>query len=75
MLKKFLVGVGLLATATFGVSVGAGAAPNPSPTAVDHTGTGCATVIANNPNAGPDAHMSAVGAANFSAVGEAFCGL
>ena len=25
MLKKFLVGVGLLATATFGVSAGAGA--------------------------------------------------
>ena len=53
----------------------ASAAPNPSPVAPTHTGTACTSVLTNNPNTGPGAHISEQGAANFGAVGAAMCGL
>jgi nitrous oxide reductase accessory protein NosL len=53
----------------------AGAVPNPNPTAPEHTGTACAMVLTNNPNTGPNAHLSDIGGTNFFAVGAAFCGL
>jgi hypothetical protein len=60
------------ALATAGV---AGAAPSPNPAAPAHTGNACAAVLTNNPNTGPNGHISDVGGTNFSAVGAAFCGL
>jgi hypothetical protein len=51
------------------------AAPTPNPVAPQHTTTACQKVIANNPNAAPGGHISDQGAANFGAVGGAFCGL
>ena len=53
----------------------ASAAPNPSPVAPAHTGTACASVLTNNPNTGPGAHISEQGGAHFGAVGAAMCGL
>jgi hypothetical protein len=53
----------------------AGAAPNPNPAAPEHTGNACAAVLTNNPNTGPNGHISDVGGGNFFAVGAAFCGL
>lgn len=51
------------------------AAPNPSPVAPAHTGTACANVLANNPQAGSDSHSAPPAQANFFAVGAAFCGI
>ena len=65
----------LAATAALTTAGFAGAAPNPNPTAPEHTGTACAAVLANNPNAGPNGHISDVGGSNLFAVGAAFCGL
>jgi hypothetical protein len=53
----------------------ASAAPSPSPVAPTHTGTACTSVLTNNPNTGPAAHISEQGGSNFGAVGAAFCGL
>jgi hypothetical protein len=56
-------------------AVPATAAPNPSPVAPAHTGTGCANVLAHNPQAGDDSHSAPQGQENFFAVGAAFCGI
>lgn len=60
------------ALATAGVAL---AAPDPNPAAPEHTGTACDAVLTNNPNAGPNGHISDVGATNLFAVGASFCGL
>jgi hypothetical protein len=68
--------VAVLASAAALTTAGfAGAAPTPSPAAPEHTGTACAAVLTNNPNAGPNGHISDIGGTNFFAVGAAFCGL
>jgi hypothetical protein len=56
-------------------TVPAVAAPNPSPVAPTHTGTACASVLANNPQAGEDSHSAPPAQENFFAVGAAMCGL
>jgi hypothetical protein len=76
MVKKVLVSAGLATVVTLGLSASAWAAhPNPNPNAPDHVGTACTNVIARNPNAGPNGHISDTGATNFAAVGAAMCGL
>lgn len=56
-------------------AVPAVAAPSPSPVAPAHTGTGCANVLAHNPQTGDDSHQAPQGQENFFAVGAAFCGI
>lgn len=56
-------------------AVPAVAAPNPSPAAPAHTGTACANVLANNPQAGANSHSAPPAQENFLAVGAAMCGL
>ena len=75
MVKKVLIGVGLLSMATFGLAAGAGAQPNPNPNAPAHVGTACASVLSNNPNTGPGGHISDTGGTHFGDVGAALCGL
>ena len=67
------------ALATLAISalaaVPAVAAPNPSPVAPAHTGTACASVLANNPQASENSHSAPPAQENFAAVGAAMCGL
>jgi hypothetical protein len=56
-------------------AVPAQAAPNPNPVAPAHTGTACATVLANNPQAGPDPRSAPPAQQNFFNVGAVFCGI
>ena len=56
-------------------TVSAAAAPNPSPVAPTHTGTACANVLANNPQAGPGSHSAPPAQENFFQVGAVFCGI
>jgi hypothetical protein len=74
-MRKLLLGAGLIAAATLGLSAGAWAAPNPNPNAPAHAGTACASVLGHNPNTGPFGHSSPVGGENFGNVGAALCGL
>jgi hypothetical protein len=74
-MKNVFVGAGLVATVTLGLSGSAWAAPNPNPSAPAHAGTACTNVLGNNPNTGPDGHISPTGGAHFLAVGSTFCGL
>ena len=72
-MRKLLVGAGLIATATLGLSAGAWAAPNPNPHAPHETP--CASVLSHNPNTGPFGHISPIGGEKFGNVGAALCGL
>jgi hypothetical protein len=74
-MKKLLVSAALSGAALFGWSATAWAVPNPNPSGPAHTGTACSNVFTNNPNAGPNPHISPTGGANFFNVGAAFCGL
>jgi hypothetical protein len=74
-LKQVIVGAGVLATVTLGLSASAWAAPNPNEIAPAHTGTACTHVLSNNPNTQPGGHISPTGIENFLAVGATFCGL
>jgi opacity protein-like surface antigen len=71
-MKRIALAVALVIVAS---AAPAAAAPNPNPNAPAHTGTACANVLANNPNTGPDGHISDVGGQHFSDVGAAMCGL
>jgi hypothetical protein len=77
MIKKSGIAVALaLAVSTIWIpAVPAGAAPNPSPVAPAHTGTACASVLANNPQAGADSHSAPPAQENFFEVGAVFCGI
>jgi hypothetical protein len=77
MIKKSRTAVALaLAVSAICIpAVPAAATPNPSPVAPAHTGTACANVLANNPQAGPGSHSAPPAQENFFAVGAAFCGL
>jgi hypothetical protein len=77
MIKKRGTVVALaLALSTIWIpAVPAGAAPNPSPVAPAHTGTACANVLANNPQAGPGSHSAPPAQENFFEVGAVFCGI
>jgi hypothetical protein len=75
-MRKMFIGASLGAIATLTLCASAGAQPNPSPSAPAHSGTGCASVLSNNPNTAPDGfHQSPTGGGHFLAVGEALCGL
>ena len=71
-MKRYALAAAVIILAT---AAPAAAAPHPNPTAPAHTGTACAHVLSQNPNAGPNGHSSDVGGAHFFAVGAAFCGL
>jgi len=73
-MKRMIVAISMLAL-VLGPAVTATAAPNPSPVAPAHTGTACANVLANNPQAGSDSHSAPPAQENFFAVGAAFCGI
>jgi len=73
-MKRIIVAIPVLVL-VLGPAVTAAAAPNPSPVAPAHTGTACANVLANNPQAGPDSHSAPPAQENFFAVGAAFCGI
>jgi hypothetical protein len=73
-MKRMIVATSMLAL-VLGPAVTAAAAPNPSPVAPAHTGTACANVLANNPQAGSDSHSAPPAQENFFAVGAAFCGI
>jgi len=75
MIKKTCAAGAMSLALTLAAAVPAMAGPNPSPVAPTHTGTACANVLANNPQAGEDSHSAAPAQANFGAVGAAFCGL
>ncbi|HEY3261059.1 MAG TPA: hypothetical protein VGJ95_12470 [Pseudonocardiaceae bacterium] len=77
MIKKSGAAVALaLAISTIWIpALPAGAAPNPSPVAPAHTGTACANVLANNPQAGPGSHSAPPAQENFFQVGAVFCGI
>ena len=73
-MKRMIVATSML-TLVLGPAVTAAGAPNPSPVAPAHTGTACANVLANNPQAGSDSHSALPAQQNFLAVGAAFCGI
>ena len=73
-MKRMIVATSVLAL-VLGPAVTAAAAPNPSPVAPAHTGTACANVLTNNPQAGSDSHSALPAQQNFLAVGAAFCGI
>jgi hypothetical protein len=50
-MKRKIVAISVLVL-VLGPAVPAAAAPNPNPVAPSHTGTACANVLANNPQAG-----------------------
>jgi hypothetical protein len=75
MIKKSWTAVALALAISAVAAVPAGAAPNPSPVAPAHTGTACANVLANNPQAGPDSHSAPPAQQNFFEVGAVFCGI
>ena len=70
-MKRIALAVALVIVASAAPAV---AAPNPNPNAPAHTGTACEHVLSNNPNAGPDGHISDVGGQHFGDVGAAMCG-
>ena len=72
-MRKLLVGAGLVALTTLGLSAGAWGAPNLNPNAPADTGTACANVLTKNPNTGPFGHISPTGGAHFGDVGAAMC--
>jgi hypothetical protein len=71
-MRSLIAALAAAALATAGV---ASAAPNPNPAAPEHAGNACVAVLTNNPNTGPNGHISDVGGTNFLAVGVALCGL
>jgi hypothetical protein len=71
-MKPIIVAIFVL---VFAPAMPAAAAPNPSPIAPAHTGTACANVLANNPQAGPGSHSAPPAQENFFAVGATFCGI
>ena len=73
-MKRMIVATSMLAL-VLGPAATAAAAPNPSPVAPAHTGTACANVLANNPQASPGSHSAPPAQENFFAVGAAFCGI
>jgi hypothetical protein len=74
-MKKLMVIVAVSGTSLLWASAAASAQPNPNPNAPAHTGTACASVLANNPNTGPDGHISDTSGSHLLDVGAAFCGL
>jgi hypothetical protein len=72
--KNVVVGAGLVAAVTLGMSASAWAAPQPNENAPAHTETACTNVLSSNPNTGPGGHISPTGGQNFAAVGATFCG-
>lgn len=75
MIRKSCAAGALTLAITLAAAVPAMAAPNPSPVAPEHTGTACANVLANNPQAGQDSHSAGPAQQNFFEVGAAMCGL
>jgi len=77
MIKKrgAAVALALAAAAICIPAVPAAATPNPNPVAPAHTGTACANVLANNPQAGPGSHSAPPAQQNFFEVGAVFCGI
>jgi hypothetical protein len=74
-IRKTCAAGALTLALTLVAAVPAMAGPNPSPVAPAHTGTACANVLANNPQAGADSHSAPPAQTNFFAVGVALCGL
>jgi hypothetical protein len=74
-MRKLIVIVAASGASLLWGSAAASAQPNPNPNAPAHTGTACASVLANNPNTGPNGHISDTGGAHFFDVGVALCGL